>query len=189
MSRRTLWLLLRFAAAFGLLAWLAAAFPIYSWLERPVVATANALLHQRGLESRTLALEAGGEGGPTYVYELRLGGQARRVERPIHAHGFVALIFASLVLATPGLGLRRLAWVVAIGAPLVFALCALMLMSDVALWESEAVAAMNVQPPEIGPYRIPLGFVAGLHRTAAAGLLPIALWALVAVRPPARPRG
>ena len=54
----------------------------------------------------------------------------------MHAHGFIALIFASLVLATPGLGVRRLALVLAIGVPLVFALCTLMLMSDVALWEA-----------------------------------------------------
>src|SRR5262245_13485588 len=137
MSRRTLWVLVRFAAAFGLLAWLAAAFPIYPWLERPVGAAAHALLQQRRPEARALALEPGRERVPTYVYELRLGEQVRRIERPMHAHGFIALIFASLVLATPGLELRRLAWVVAIGAPLVFALCTLMMMSDVALWESE----------------------------------------------------
>ena len=182
MPRRTLFLLLRFAAAFGLLAWLAAALPVYPWLERPVTAAANALLHQRAMESRSLMLVERNDHW-IYLYDLRLGEQRRVIEQPMHAHGFIALIFASLVLATPGLGVRRLALVLAIGTPLVFALCTLMLMSDVALWEAETVASLGLQPPEVGPYRIPLGFVAGLHRTAAAGLLPIVLWALLAVRP------
>ena len=182
MPRRTLLLLLRFAAAFGLLAWLASAFPIYPWLERPTAAAANLLLHQRGMESRALSLQER-NGSWVYVYDLRLGSQQRELERPMHAHGFILLIFASLVLATPGLGPRRLAGVVAIGTGLVFALCTLMMMSDVALWEAETVASLGLQPPAVGPYWIPLGFVAGLHRTAAAGLLPVVLWVLLAVRP------
>ena len=121
MPKRTLLLLLRFAAAFGLLAWLAAAFPIYPRLERPVVAAANASLHQRALESRELMLVQRDDRW-VYLYDLRLGEQHRVLERPMHAHGFIALIFASLVLATPGLGVRRLALVLAIGVPLVFAL-------------------------------------------------------------------
>lgn len=188
MPRRPLLLLLRFAAAFGLLAWLAAAFPVYPWLERPVVAAANTLLHQRALESRSLSLAQRGEDHWMYVYDLRLGEQRSVVDRPMHAHGFVVLIFASLVLATPWPGARRAALLVGIGAPLVFALCTLMLMSDVAQWEAETVAALGAQPPTPGPYWIPLGFVAGLHRTAAAGLLPVVVWALVAFRP-ASPRG
>ena len=119
------------------------------------------------------------------MYDLRLGSQHRELERPMHAHGFILLIFASLVLATPGLGPRRLARLVAIGAALVFALCTLMLMSDVVLWEAETVASLGLQPPAVGPYWIPLGFVAGLHRTAAAGLLPVVLW--VAARGQANP--
>jgi hypothetical protein len=182
MPRRTLLLLLRFAAAFGLLAWLAAAFPIYPQLERPVTAAANALLHQRAQESRELMLVQRDDRW-LYLYDLRLGEQRRVSEHPMHAHGFIALIFASLVLATPGLGARRLALVLAIGLPLVFALCTLMLMSDVALWESETIASLGLEAPRIGPYWIPLGFVAGLHRTAAAGILPVVLWALLAVRP------
>ena len=186
MPRRTLLLLLRFAAAFGLLAWLAAEIPVYQWLERPVVAAAGALLHQRAMESRSLALVQRGEGHWIYVYDLRLGEQRSVVDRPMHAHGFVALVFASLVLATPWPGARRAALLVGIGAPLVFALCTLMLMSDVAGWEAETVAALGVAPPHPGAYRVPLGFVAGLHRTAAAGLLPVVLWALVALRPASR---
>lgn len=188
MPRRILFLALRFAAAFGLLAWLAAAYPLYPQLERPVVAAANALLHQRAMESRSLALARRDEHRWVYVYDLRLGEQRRVIDRPMHAHGFVALIFASLVLATPWPGARRAALLVGIGAPLVFALCMLMLMSDVARWDAETVAALGLSPLAPGAYRLPLGFVAGLHQTAAAGLLPVVLWALVALRP-ASPRG
>lgn len=176
MPRRTLFLLLRFAVAFGLLAWLAAVLPVYPWLEQPTVVAANALLRQDGADSRSLALVES-DGRWFYVYTLGLGDQRRQLERPLHAHGFILLILASLALATPGLGARRLPMVVASGALFGLALCTLMLMSDVARWEAEQF------PGGRGPYGIPLGFVAGLHRTAAAGLLPVVLWVLLAVRP------
>jgi hypothetical protein len=187
MPRRTLLLLLRFAVAFGLLAWLAHAFPVYPWLERPTVAVANALLHQRAMESRSLQLVQR-DAQWLYVYDLRLGEKRSAIEKPMHAHGFILLIFASLALATPNLGWRRMALAFGIGAALAFGLCLLMLMSDVALWESETVAALGLQPPQVGPYWIPLGFVAGLHRTAAAGLLPVALWVLLLADRPVRRR-
>ena len=186
MARRTLFLVLRFGAAFGLLAWLAAALPIYVELERPITAAANAFLRDSGGERRSLELVA--DDRPHYVYEMEHGEARQTLDRPMHAHGFIALIFASLVLATPGLGLRRLAVMLAIGVPLVWALCTLMLMSDVAIWETEGRAALGLPPTAGGPYGFPLGFVAGLHRTAAAGLLPIVLWVLLAVRP-TPPRG
>jgi hypothetical protein len=107
------------------------------------------------------------------------------VQRGLHAHGFVALLFLALVLASPWLGARRLALAASTGAVLVVVLCVLMLMSDVARWEDEARAAMNLAPGA-RPYWLPVGFVAGLHQTAAAGLLPIVYWALVAIRPAAR---
>jgi hypothetical protein len=102
----------------------------------------------------------------------------------MHVHGFVALLFVALVLATPWLGVRRLALAASAGAVLVSTICVLMLMSDVAGWEGEARAAMSLSPGS-RPYWLPVGFAAGLHQTAAAGLLPIVYWALVAVRPAA----
>jgi hypothetical protein len=181
MSRRTLVLVARFAVVYGLLAWLAAVTPVYAQMERPFVWLANAFLRERPLEARALSFAPSDDGG-SYVYELRIGQQGRRLERPMHAHGFVALLFVALVLATPWLGARRLALAASGGAVLVVAICVLMLMSDVARWEAETLAGMNLAPGG-GPYLIPLGFVAGLHQTAAAGILPIAYWALVAIRP------
>jgi hypothetical protein len=186
MSRRAWLWLARFALIYGALAALAAVAPVYPMLERPLVFAASALLRQRPQESRALALETR-DGDAFYAYTLRLGDQGRRLERPLHAHGFVALLFAALVASTPWLGARRFAGAVAGGALLVGALMLLMLMSDVAGWEQAAVAPLGLEPGA-GPYGLPLGFVAGLHQTAAAGVIPIAYWVLVAILPGA-PRG
>jgi len=183
MSRRALFFVARFALVYGALAWLAAVFPVYAQIERPFVAIANALLRETATETRALSLERR-DGGGTYVYELHVGELGRRVEHGMHVHGFVALLFVALVLATPWLGVRRLARAAAAGAVLVSTICVLMLMSDVAGWEGEARAAMSLSPGS-RPYWLPVGFAAGLHQTAAAGLLPIVYWALVAVRPAA----
>lgn len=181
MTRRALFFLARFALVYGALVWLAAALPVYAELERPFVAIANGLLRETPTETRALSFERRGDGG-AYLYELHVGEVGRRVERPMHAHGFVALLFVALVLATPWLGARRLALAACGGAALVLAISVLMLMSDVARWEDEARAAMNLTPGA-RPYWVPVGFAAGLHQTAAAGLLPIVYWALVAIRP------
>lgn len=187
MSRRALWLAARFALAYGALTWLAAVTPVYAELERPFTRIAAALLRQSPGETRELSFQVHEMGG-TYGYELRLGAQGRRLERGMHAHGFVAVLFLALVAATPWLGARRTAAAVGGGAALVLAVCVLMLMSDVAGWEAEARAALGQSPDSGRPYLLPLGFVAGLHQTAAAGILPIAYWALVTLRPGA-PRG
>lgn len=181
---RVVVLVVRFAVVYGVLSWLAVVFPVYAELERPFVAIANSLLRESPPESRALSLARSGDGG-TYLYELRVGEKGRRVERDMHAHGFVALLFIALVLATPWPGARRFALAVAGGAALTLAVCLLMLMGDVARWEEEARAAMDLAPGA-RPYWIPVGFAAGLHQTAAAGVLPIVYWALVAVRPDAR---
>ena len=182
MTRRALWIAVRFALVYGALTWLAAVTPLYLALERPLVRVANALLHQSADETRSLALEPR-DGAPTYLYELRVGTQGRRLERGMHAHGFVALLYLALVAATPWTLLRRLALPAAAGALLVFTVCLLMLMGDVAGWEAEARSAMGLAVASGRPYLVPLGFVAGLHQTAAAGLIPIAYWTLVMIRP------
>ena len=182
MSRRVLWLAARFALAYGALTWLAAVTPVYAELERPFTRIAAALLRQSPDETRALSFQAHDMSG-TYSYELRVGTQGRKLERGMHAHGFVALLFLALVAATPWLGARGTAACVAGGAVLVLAVCVLMLMSDVAGWDAELRAALGQSAGSGRPYPVPLGFVAGLHQTAAAGVLPIAYWALVTLRP------
>ncbi|HTO06655.1 MAG TPA: hypothetical protein VMR86_06315 [Myxococcota bacterium] len=182
MSRRVLWLAARFALAYGALTWLAAVTPVYAELERPFTAVAAALLRQSPDETRELSFERHEMSG-TYRYELRAGTQGKRLERGMHAHGFVAVLFLALVAATPWLGAPRTAAAVGGGAALVLAVCVLMLMGDVVGWEAELRAALGQSPEGARPYLVPLGFVAGLHRTAAAGVLPIAYWALVTLRP------
>src|SRR5262249_38185080 len=145
MSRRALWLAARFALAYGALTWLAAVTPVYAELERPFTRAAAALLRQSPDETRALSFQVHDMSG-TYSYELRLGTQERRIDRGMHAHGFVALLFLALVAATPWLGVRRTAAAIAGGAGLVLAVCVLMVMSDVAGWEAEARAALGQSP-------------------------------------------
>jgi hypothetical protein len=175
MARTALVYVARFALVYGLLVWLCASLPVYEWIETAVARVAAAPLRERAMETRSLALEPR-QHGAVYRYAFRVGAIAKEIERPFHKHGFVLVLFVALVLATPALGAReRLAFGLGGGA-VVFLLCVLMLMSDVELWERQALEAAGYPGPP-GPYPIPLGFIEGLHRTAAAGLLPLCLWA------------
>jgi hypothetical protein len=135
-------------------------------------------LREGAMQSRELVLERRGDMF-IYVYDLRVGAVSRRVEQPYHKHAFVLVLFLALVLATPGLGARELASGGLAGGAIVFALCVVMLMSDVELWERDALAAAGLTATA-GPWPVPLGFVEGLHHTAAAGLLPVILWTFFA---------
>jgi hypothetical protein len=183
-TRRSLVLLLRFALIYGALVAACVWLPIYAQVERAAVPIANGLLRSSQSVTRQLAFVSR-DGVSSYSYELRAGGQGRRGEYPLHQHGFVLALFLALVLATPGLGARGLALGVFAGGGLAFLLCVLLLMADAAGWDAEASGALGLAPSQ--PYFIPLGFVAGLHRTAAAGMLPIALWVLFALPRAARP--
>jgi len=173
-SRFALVLLARFALVYGALVAVCAVLPVYASIERAATAVAAAPLRERAQEARALRFDASAD-PPSYVYELRVGSVSRELVRPYHKHGFVLVLFAALALATPGLGLRRGALWLAAGGAAAFLLCVLMLMSDVELWERAAVAEAGLQATR-GPYPIPFGAVQGLHRTAAAGLLPVILW-------------
>jgi hypothetical protein len=180
MHRRALLLLARFAVVYGVLVALCAGLPVYAAIERAATAVASAPLRQRALESRALRFEVSVD-PPEYVYELRVGAVSRELRRVYHKHGFVLVLFVALALATPGLGLRRGALFLAGGAAAAFLLCVAMLMSDVEVWERDALAQAGVEA-SAGPYLLPLGVVQGLHRTAAAGLLPVILWTFLAIR-------
>jgi hypothetical protein len=180
MPRYVLVLLARFALVYGALVAACAVLPVYAWIERAATAIAAAPLRERAQEARSLRFEPRAE-PPSYVYALRVGAVPRELQRPYHKHGFVLVLFAALALATPGLGWRRGALLFAAGGAAAFLLCVAMLMSDVELWERAAVAEAGLQPTR-GPYAIPFGAVQGLHRTAAAGLLPVILWVFLVTR-------
>lgn len=187
MPRRVVLILARFALVYGVLVALCAALPVYVWIERAATAVAALPLRERALEARTLYFEPRAD-PPAYVYELRVDAMPREMRRAYHRHGFVLVLVVALVLATPGLGLRRGALLLAAASAAAFALCVAMLMGDVEVWERDAVAGGGLGATR-GPYPFPLGFVQGLHRTAAAGLLPVILWAFLASRradPPER---
>jgi len=178
MPRFALLLLARFALVYGLLVWLCASVPVYAFLEGAATRAAAAGLRQGAMQSRSLVLERRGDAF-VYVYALRVGTVSRSLEQPYHKHAFVLVLFLALVLATPGLARRELATAFFAGGALVFLLCLAMLMSDVAVWERAALAEAGVAET-VGPWPVPLGFIAGLHRTAAAGLLPVIVWAFFA---------
>jgi exosortase/archaeosortase family protein len=178
MRRSALILLARFALIYGLLVWLCASVPVYAWIEHVATRVAAPLLREHAMQARSLRFEQRGDAS-VYVYELRVGAVERVLERPFHRHAFVLVLYLALVLATPGLRPGQLALALLGGGALVFLLCVAMLMSDLALWESDALAAAGLGDVP-GPWAVPLGFMAGLHRTAAAGLLPVILWVLLA---------
>ncbi len=184
MPRQALVLVARFALVYGLLVALCAVLPVYAWIESAATRVAAAGLRERALESRSLALERRGDAF-VYVYDLRVGAIAQTIERPFHKHAFVLVLYLALVFATPRLGARELAVAVFAGGAVVFLLCVAMLMSDLELWEREALAAAGY-PAAPGPFPISLGFIEGLHRTAAAGLLPLILWTFFAASRAAR---
>ena len=136
------------------------------------------------LLARAIHLAGARSGGP--LVAVNCAAVSRELVRPYHKHGFVLVLFVALALATPGLGLRRGALWLGVGGAAAFLLCVAMLMSDVELWESAAVAEAGLQPTR-GPYAIPFGVVQGLHRTAAAGLLPVILWVFLVSRRAAPP--
>lgn len=171
-------MLARFALIYGLLVWLCASVPVYAWIEGASTRVAASMLRERAMQARSLRLEERGD-STVYVYDLRIGAVARVLERPYHKHAFVLVLYLALVLATPGLRPRQLALALLGGGAAVFLLCVAMLMSDVSLWESGALAEAGLDEVP-GPWPVPLGFMAGLHRTAAAGLLPVILWVLFA---------
>lgn len=178
MPSRALVLIARFAVVYGLLVGLCAALPVYAWIESAATRVAGAALRERALEVRELRLERRAEAF-VYVYDLRVGAIARTIERPYHKHAFVLVLYLALVLATPRLGARDLAIASLAGGAVVFLLCVAMLMSDLELWEREALAAAG-HPGAPGPFPVSFGFIEGLHRTAAAGLLPLILWTFFA---------
>jgi hypothetical protein len=178
MPRSALLLVARFSVVYGLLVWLCASVPVYAFIEAAATRVAAAALREGAMQSRALVLERRSD-AVVYVYDLRVGAVSRRLEHRYHKHAFVLVLFVALVLATPRLGARDRAVALLAGGAVVFALCVAMLMSDVELWEREALAAAGL-PETAGPWPVPLGFIEGLHRTAAAGLLPIILWTFFA---------
>lgn len=178
MPRLALLLLARFAVIYGLAVWLCASVPVYAWVEAGATRVAAAALRGGAMQSRALAFEPRDE-SYVYVYDLRVGAVAKRIERPYHKHAFVLVVFLALVLATPGLGHRERLAALLLGGGLVFLLGVAMLMSDVERWESEVLAAAGLALTR--PFPVSLQLISGLHRTAAAGILPVILWTFFAV--------
>lgn len=167
----------RFALLYGLLLLLAAQLPVYLWLERALVWLVDASLSSTAGAQRQLWLDASGSAA-VYRYEVAIGGVPRALGGPIHLHGFVPLLTLALVLATPRLAAAMRAGFAGAGALAGMLLAAGMLMSDLQGWERAAF------PGAGGPYPRAIAVFDGLHRTAAAGLIPLVLWSFFAAAHP-----
>jgi hypothetical protein len=165
--------MLRFGLWYAALLAIAVWVPLFEQLERPVVAGVDAILARDAKPgiTRSLALVPR-ESGWVYTLDLERDGVRRSIERSLHPHGYVLLLFVALVLATPALGWRVRVGALAVGAAIGLPFAAGLLLSDVVAWEraafpdASAVDAWAVR-----------GF-ASLHRSAGAALLPPLLWLL-----------
>ena len=146
---------------------------------RRATRVAAAGLRERAMESRALAIERRDDAF-VYKYDLRVGAIAKADRAPVpQARVRAGAVSSRSCSRRPGSTRATSRSRSLGGGAIVFLLCVAMLMSDVELWEREALAAAGYPGPP-GPFPIPLGFIEGLHRTAAAGLLPLILWAFFA---------
>lgn len=171
--KRVARLLLRFGVWYAGLLAISVWTPLFEQLERPVVAGVDAILAHDATPgpTRKLALVPR-ESGWVYTLELERDGVQRSVERGLHPHAYLLLLFVALLLATPALRWRVRVVGLAVGAALSLLLAAGLLLSDVATWERAAFPdATSVDAWAVR------GFAA-LHRSAGAALLPPLLWLL-----------
>jgi hypothetical protein len=163
----------RFALLYAALLLIATRVPIYVWIEHALVRAVEPTLASGGNAVRELSLDTSA-GAPAYRYEVELAGIRRALDGPIHVHGFVPLMTLALVLATPQLSRAKRAGFAVAGTLASALLAAGMLMSDLQGYELAAF------PSSSGPYPRVIALFDGLHRTAAAGLIPLVLWSFAA---------
>lgn len=176
-------LVLRFGLLYAVLVFVSLQLPLFAWVEAGAVELVDASLRSSGGggHGRSLSLLQR-EDDWYYRFEFRLGEGEENVERRYHPHAYVLLLFVSLVLGTPGLTVRRRLLSLGVGGLLVFALGVGLLMSDVQSWE-QAAAVESGADGSGGAFRLPLGWLAALHRTSGAALIPLLLWLLFAAGP------
>jgi hypothetical protein len=170
----------QFAILYALLIWVASdKLPIYVWIERGLVAFVDLTLQlvAQADALRELSLDLT-RTPPAYRLHVELGDRVQTLGGPMRMHGFVPLLFVALVIATPRLTLRRRGISLLIGGALCSLLAAGMLMNYVQTIERRAFAGRSQ-----GPYPAWIGFVEGLQRTAAGGLIPVIVWGFFASGP------
>jgi hypothetical protein len=182
-------LLLRFAVFYAILLGVALRVPLFEGFERPLVVVVNGALQAIPGPDVTRRLElTRGPTGWSYGLELERQEDAqgqperRNVEKSYHAHGYVLVLLVALILATPGLGWRRRLGCLVVANAMAFVLMAGLLLSDVQAWEHEAFGRGTTR----GVFWTIATAFDGVHRSSAAGLLPILLWLLYAASRPAR---
>lgn len=176
-------LVLAYAAAYGVL--LAASWQLGGLLavERALAATASRVMPVAWQAPAEREVAVRQEGG-LLRYELTVTAAGRTragtFSHPFHAQNL--LLFAALVLATPGVALRSRAVALGAGLAVVFALDAFIVMGD--FWLAERVSLSVPGAPASGlnvPYLASV--LRWMHPTGGAFMLPVFVWALVLAGP------
>jgi len=135
-------LVVRFAVVYGLLAGLAALLPVYAQLERPLVAVANGCCTRR---RRRRARSRSNARTTAALTRTSFASASSGAASSAHARARIRRVVVRRARARDAVARRTPARARRLrGAALVLAISALMLMSDVARWEEEARAAMNL---------------------------------------------
>ena len=165
---------LRFVILYAVLTYASLQFPIFEVLESASVALVDVgySISISGEAQRSVELVEL-DGVPTYRLGISRPSGRTELHYPYHPHGYIAMLYVAVVLATPAVDRRRrLLWLVG-GTFGVLLLATGLLVSDLALWLADAELAPG--PPSWSP----IGLLGGLHRTSGAVLLPVLLWMIV----------
>ena len=151
-------------------------------LERGIAAVAVAGMGTMGEPvERVVTLEQDG-GKVTYAISVAVGSQKSEgtLRHVFHAHNL--LLFAALVLATPGLAARQRALALGSGLTLIFTLDVLITMGDI--WTGEN-KSLGIDARTGGTWGLSqVGYVLRyLHPTGGAFMAPVFIWALALVGP------
>ena len=117
-----------------------------------------------------------------YHEKLSLGAESKQASFSHNFHVQNFLLFAALVIASPGLALRQRGIALGVGFALIFVLDAVIVMGD--LWVGENTA-MEIDS-RLGANRglAEVGFILRfLHPTGGAFMAPIFIWAILLLGP------
>jgi len=146
-----------------------------------VAATATLSVFSRPDIMRTLEVEMRGSANIVYDLEVSARGQRRQSlgKTPFHAHNMV--LFAALVLASPGLSLSLRLGALLAGIAAIFAVDVLIVMSDLLSMERKFGIAGhdNVWPL----LKLVCKMLAHSQPTGGAFMVPIFVWGLVLAGP------
>jgi hypothetical protein len=181
--RRLAALVAVFFALYGVLLFVGLRTPLGVVIERAIAETAivgMAVLAPTPVE-RSISVDRDGS-RLQYHEKLSLGAETKEASFGHNYHAQNFLLFAALVLASPGLSLRQRGVALAVGFPLIFVLDAVIVMGDLWVAENTAMAIDSRMGANRGLAEV--GFILRfLHPTGGAFMAPIFVWAILLLGP------